>query len=736
VKLARRASSALIPAVVLVSAAANALAAQTGDRPQLRVSPLPEELVLDGRMREAVWATADSALLTEYEPVRGPSPPERTVVKVLANTDVLVFGIWCDDPDPARITSFSRARDADLTTEDHVRLVLDPFQNEQSGYVFAVNPAGARYDALITEQAQRLGGRENSNWDTIWEAAAARSPQGWSVEIRIPVKSLLYKPGLAAWGFNVQRRVQRKLETQRWAYPSRDWRITQMSRAGLLVDLPGFSLDRGLSVRPALVTASGIAAPGEPLSSAVTGSLDATQRLGANTLAFLTVHTDFAETEVDQRRTNPTRFSLFFPEKRWFFLEGTDIFDFGPGIGPDVVPFWSRRVGLYNGVAVPIEVGTKETGRVGETSFGVLAVRTGAVAGLIPATDMGVVRIKQNVLGESSVGFIGTAGDPTGTPGSWLAGTDVSLQSSHVFGDKNAQLGLWGLTMDGRNVVGAKTAAGVSLIYPNDTWNNFLGYRWVGDGFQPALGFVPRPGVQQWNLALNYSPRATGPWLARWLSRATFELIAVLVTDLNGRWQTVWGRLAPLNLSFANGDRFAIAAHPEAERLEVPFGIAPGDTIPVGSYTFLRYRIDYVRAEKRRVSWVFTYLGGGFYNGRIGEYIGTVLLKPSPLVIVELSGERDQGTVVPATVPVPFVLERYGVRLRLSASPDLELNTFTQYDNRSRQLGTDIRIRWTFRPSGDFFLTYNHNVDVPPGGRQWTFDSNRLSAKMQYAFRY
>src|SRR5205807_2195946 len=485
---------------------------------------------------------------------------------------------------------------------------------------------------------------------TIWEAAAARSPQGWSVEIRIPVKSLLYKPGLAAWGFNVQRRVQRKLETQRWAYPSRDWRITQMSRAGLLVDLPGFSLDRGLSVRPALVTASGIAAPGAPLSSAVTGSLDATQRLGANTLAFLTVHTDFAETEVDQRRTNPTRFSLFFPEKRWFFLEGTDIFDFGPGI--------------------------------------------------------------------------------------WLAGTDVSLQSSHVFGDKNAQLGLWGLTMDGRNVVGAKTAAGVSLIYPNDTWNNFLGYRWVGDGFQPALGFVPRPGVQQWNLALNYSPRATGPWLARWLSRATFELIAVLVTDLNGRWQTVWGRLAPLNLSFANGDRFAIAAHPEAERLEVPFGIAPGDTIPVGSYTFLRYRIDYVRAEKRRVSWVFTYLGGGFYNGRIGEYIGTVLLKPSPLVIVELSGERDQGTVVPATVPVPFVLERYGVRLRLSASPDLELNTFTQYDNSSRQLGTDIRIRWTFRPSGDLFLTYNHNVDVPPGGRQWTFDSNRLSAKMQYAFRY
>src|SRR5438046_3833448 len=161
------------------------------------------------------------------------------------------------------------------------------------------------------------------------------------------------------------------------------------------------------------------------------------------------------------------------------------------------MPFWSRRIGLYNEVTVPLQVGTKESGRVGETSFGVLAARTGAVAGLVPATDMGVVRVKRNVLGESSVGFIGTAGDPTGAPGSWLAGVDALLASSHVLGDKNAQLGLWGMTLDGRNVTGSKTAAGVSLFYPNDTWNNFLGYRRVGDGFQPALGFVPRPGVQQ-----------------------------------------------------------------------------------------------------------------------------------------------------------------------------------------------------------------------------------------------
>ncbi len=196
------------------------------------------------------------------------------------------------------------------------------------------------------------------------------------------------------------------------------------------------------------------------------------------------------------------------------------------------------------------------------------------------------------------------------------------------------------------------------------------------------------------------------------------------------------GRFAPLNWNFQNGDQLAIAAHPEAERLDAPFAIAPGDTIPVGTYRFLRYRIDYVRAAKRRVSWAVQTWGGSFYNGRIGQYIGTLFLKPSPLLIVELSGERDQGSIVSNAVRRPFLLERYGARLRLSVSPDLEFDDFTQYDNSSRQLGSDIRVRWTFRSGGDFFLTYNHNLAVPPDGRPWAFDSNRLAAKLQYALRY
>jgi hypothetical protein len=711
------------------------LGGQKPGQPSLRVTPFIGELVLDGRMRESVWATADSAILTEVEPAQGGIPRERTVVKVLANGDVFVFGIRCDDPDPGAITSFSRARDSDLSAEDYVRIVLDPFLNEQSGYVFDVNPSGARFDALISEQAQRLGARENASWDTIWEAATARSSNGWSVEIRIPVKSLLYKPGLSEWGFNVQRRVQRTQQTQRWAFPSRDYRITQMSRAGLLTELPALNLDRGLTVRPALVLGSGISAPAAPVKNRAALSLDATQRFGSNTLASVTVNTDFAETEVDQRRTNLTRFDQFFPEKRSFFLEGTDIFDFGPGIAPDIMPFWSRRIGLFNGLTVPLQVGTKESGRLGETSFGVLAVRTGAVTGLVPATQMEVVRVKQNIFSESSVGFIGTAGDPNGASGSWLAGADALFQSSHL-GDKNGAVGLWGLTMDRRDVTGSKSAGGVSLQYPNDLWSNALVYSWVGTGFEPSLGFVPRPGVQELTLALNYLPRPTTPSIARWLYQAAYELIADVITDLNGRWETYGGRLAPINYQFQSGDQFDVAAYPEGDRLTAPFAIAPGDTIPAGTYQYMRYRLNYTIASKRRVSGVLQCFGGEFYNGRLNEYIATLQLKPSPLFIAELSGERDEGEVTPKTVAVPFVLERYGTRIRLNFSPDLEFNTFAQYDNTSHSFGTDARIRWSFRPNGDFFLTYEHNVDVGLPNRRWEFNSNALSAKLQYSARY
>jgi len=270
-------------------------------------------------LNEPAWDVADSGdAFAQADPHEGASPAGRTIVRVLAGPKALVIGVICEDPDPTGIVSFSVRRDAPLTSEDHVRVILGPFLDGRSGYVFAVNPSGARYDGLINPG----GESDNAEWDGIWEAATARGPKGWSTEIWIPVQSLNFKPGLHEWHFNVQRRIQRLLETDRWASPARQYQVTQTSRAGRLTGLPDCDLGLGLSVRPGVTTGMGVPAPSASIDGEFQPTLDLTQRLGANILASVTANTDFAETEVDTRRTNLTRLPLFFPEKRTFFSRG------------------------------------------------------------------------------------------------------------------------------------------------------------------------------------------------------------------------------------------------------------------------------------------------------------------------------------------------------------------------------------------------------------------------------
>ncbi len=691
--------------------------------PSLRAAPGAAEIRLDGRLDEAVWRTADSITdLTEVEPVEGVRPTGRTVVRVLVSADVIVAGIMAYDPDPHGIVTYAKARDADLEDEDHVRLLFDTFRDERSGYVFAVNPAGARYDALVSNR----GESENESWDAIWEAAAMRTPDGWSVEIRIPIRSLSFAKGLDHWGFNVERRIQRFQETSRWATPSQDARVSQPSRAGLLTDLPAFRLGLGLTVRPTVTGGGSKAGPGAPVAGRLEPSLDASQRLGPNLLTSLTINTDFAETEVDSRRTNLTRFPLFFPEKRTFFLEGTDLFDFGVGLHEDLVPFHSRRIGLVAGQEVPLLVGGKLSGRVGGTNIGALAVRTDDADTLVPATTMAVARVRQNVFRESSVGAIATVGDPLGRANSWLAGTDLTFQTSHLEGDKNLLVGVWGLATDRDGLSGDRTALGLRIDYPNDLWDVSVAYRRVGDGFQPSLGFVPRPGVHALSVNATYAPRP------RWrLVRQMFhEFFFTGVTDLDGNWESYRVFVAPVNWRLESGDRFEINVAPEGERLVAPFEVADGVGIPAGSYHFLRYRLEVESAAKRPLGGQLTWWFGGFYSGTLHQIELEATWRPSGTFAVEVNAERDIGRLPQGN----FTTDLLGTRLRVNVSPDMEISSFVQWDNDTRTLGTNTRLRWTFDPLGDLFVVYNHNVVDRTAGL--TFDGNELLAKVQYALRF
>ncbi len=702
------------------------LVAQSISGPTLRVSSLEGDLKLDGRLDERQWYNG-SAIggLTMVEPTEGGDLAGHTEIRVLVDHKSIVIGVMCQDPDPAGIVSFSKARDSELRDEDHIKLILDTFLDGRTGYIFALNPSGARYDALVANQ----GEGENSDWDAIWEAATHRGANGWSAEIRIPIQSLGFQSGLDQWGFNAERRVQRLQETSRWASPSRDARISQASRAGRLTDLPEFDYGLGLTVRPALV--SGLHKPAREVETdgRLDPSLDVSQRLGSNLLASATVNTDFAETEVDTRRTNLTRFSLFFPEKRSFFLAGADIFDFGIGLrtfrNVDLLPFHSRRIGLFESRTVPINAGGKVSGRIGNTSLGALAVQTRSVDSLVPSSTMGSMRIKQNVLAESSIGAIATVGDPEGRPGAYTVGADATFQTSRLGGDKNFIIGVWGLATGREGLEGDRKALGGKIDYPNDTWDVALTYKWIGDGFDPSLGFVPRPGVQMWSGGLNYRLRPSWSWV-RWMLH---ELRPTLVTDLSGVWESYRVFTAPVNWLFESGERFEFNIAPEGERLREPFEIAPGVVIPPGEYSWVRYRLEGDLAAKRvvsgRVSWWF----GEFYDGSLHQISVRVAVKPSATANLEISGERNVGSLQAGD----FTQDLVSMRLQINFSPDLQLNSLVQYDNDSRIVGTNTRMRWTFNPYGDAFLVYNHNVANLPD--DWALESNQLLIKVQYAFR-
>ena len=690
--------------------------------PELRVGTLEASHTVDGRLDEPGWATADLIdAFTQADPREGAPASARTTVRVLAGPKALVIGIECDQPADVGVVSFNVRRDATLTQEDHVRIVLGPFMDGRSGYVFAVNPSGARYDGIVNPG----GESDNAEWDGIWDAAAVSRDGGWSAEVWIPFLTLSFKPELRTWHFNVQRRIQGLLETDRWASAARQYQVTQTSRAGLLTELPAIDLGRGLSVRPAITAGGGIPAPSADVDGEFQPSLDVTKRMGANLLASVTVNTDFAETEVDTRRTNLTRFPLFFPEKRTFFLEGDDIFSFGLGLDQDVLPYFSPRIGLVDGTEVPIIAGGKDNGRLASTNVGALAVGTNDRAGVVDdEAVMGVARVKQNLWRESWLGGIATVGDPLGSSGRWLVGGDFTYATSRLRGDKNFLVGVWGLATD-QQAGGDATAYGVKVDYPNDKWDIAVNYKRLGRDFDPALGFVPRPAVQLFNLGIDNRTRiATGPF-----QQLVHEFRPFVATDLAGRWESYRVFIAPINWRFRSGDRFEFNANPVGERLVAPFEVSDGVVIAPGRYDWLQYRLEVGTAQKRRLYTQVTWWFGGFYDGTIDQVIWTGAWNPTALFTIEFSGERNIGRL-PAG---DFTQTVVGNRIRINVSPNLSVSSYVQYDTVSDSVGVNSRLRWTFRPEAELFVVYNHNVRSLVD--RWQLESNQLVMKVQYAFR-
>lgn len=705
---------------ILVVLGAPAVATAAGSpRAETRAA---EGIRVDGSLDEPAWMEASTiGPLRQREPEEGAASTEATEVRVLFDASNLYIGIRCLDQNPTGIVSTQLGRDDDLDVDDRVTIVIDPFGDHKNGFFFVVNPAGARSDGQISNNARDL----SYEWDAIWNARTRITAEGWVAEMAIPFKSLRFNPGLTAWGFNVERQIKRLQERDCWASPRRDSWIGNLAMAGQLTGLNGLRQGRGLDIRPFF---SGGAEDGRATLKA---GLDAFKSITPSVTTSLTVNTDFAETEVDARQINLTRFELFLPEKRTFFQEGAGVFDVA-GLGSqdqDLIPFFSRTVGLLNGEEVPILFGLKLSGRQSGLNVGVLEVQTRHAAldaGPLAAQNLLALRLSRNILEQSWIGGILTHGNPSGAGQNNMGGIDARLATSHFRGGKNLALNLYGLWTEEGAAGKDDYAAGFGLEYPNDLWDVQLSGKRIGSAFNPAMGFVPRAGIYTTTLYAAFQPRPE----RLGVRQCFFEIEPSLIANLRGRVENWRVFTAPLNVRTESGEHLEWNYSPAFERLDVPFEIQPGVLIPPGSYRWTRFRTEVNTATKR--PWVvdFAFRWGSFYDGRLRQYQPGLTLKPSSHVSLLLDMERDEGSFSRGS----FVAQLYSGRLSFNISPEVAWSGLVQYDNSSRVLGFQGRFRWTVRPGNELFVVAT---------RGWTRDADgefmpqfeRGVARIQYTVR-
>jgi len=683
---------------------------------------------LDGRLDEPEWQKAAViANLTQSSPVPGGRTPYRTEVRLLLSGSNIYIAIRNFDPDPEKIAVHTLERDGNLRGDDRVTVVFDTFLDHRSGFFFRVNAAGARQDGLVSAP-----GEWSLDWDGIWNARTRRTRDGWTAEMVIPAKSLRFSAGLSEWGFNVQRFVARDRTTLRWVGASLDASFFDLGRAGRIAGVDRLHQGLGLDITPfvSLLADTGFGPGNRNVSNS--GGVDIRYNLTPEMTAVGTINTGFGETEVDSGQVNLTRFPLFFPEKRSFFTQGSNQFSFGLGLGSRFIPFFSRRIGLFDDRRVPIDFGLKILGRQGPLGIAVLDVDTRS-NDVVSGTNMAAGRLTYDVNSHLRLGTVFTHGNPDGMSDNSLAGADIVWRTSSFRGDKNLALGAWAARSAGNLPDGRRGGWGVSLDYPNDLWDISANIDRFGEALNPALGFLPRPGTIQYRVGMAYKPRPSGGVFS-WVRQFFFEAFYDRVDQLDGPTQSWRLFTAPINIQTDSGEHFEMNWAPQFERLDEPFEISRGVIIPTGSYRFTRFRGEFQTARTRSWRLGARVWFGTFYTGHLVEVQKFVTWTTlSGKLRLELTLEDDFGRLPEGN----FVKRLWQGRINYAFSPDLILSSFTQFDSDSGTLGTNNRLRWTVEPGRDVFFVWNRNWQRPVNGGFYALQpaAGQFLVKLLWTFR-
>ena len=702
------------------------------ERPTVQAVRTSGPIALDGVLDEPAWERAPVAKnFIQSDPSEGQPAVEQTEVRILYDDDAIYLGAFNRDSRPDKIVVNDLKKDWNPSASDYFAMVFDTFHDRRNCYNLAVNPMGAKWDAQITNNDRET----NVNWDGIWDVRTQIVADGWYAEIRIPFQTLRSpEADPQTWGINFMRRTNHNHESSHWAPIGRVFSWHRMSMAGTLEGLVGLHGRHDLRVKPYVLGSGSQKGAGRAIGSGDIG-LDIKTGVAKTLTLDLTANTDFSQVEADEQQINLSRFSLFFPEKRDFFLENSGVFQFGPNrnapggvqgrqnvITNDVVLFFSRRIGLSNaGDVIPILGGGRLTGRKGRFNIGVLNIQE-REKGPVPAINFTALRVRRDVLANSDVGFMLLNKDASGAHFNRVVGVDGNFR----FFKNLSMNALLSRSFSPDRVVGAAggdTAAQGGLNWRDTRWDVRASFVSIGPRFNDEMGFVPRVGIQKEEVqfGVHLRPKAVNGWLRE----TSPHWVISNVTRSGGGLQSRYVDYH-VPFTFQNSTSVEIGFNPSVEDLNAPFILNSrrGIVVAPGRYSFNEFFAGIAGNASAPVSLSGRFGDGSFYDGTRREYQGGVA--------VRLSAHFNAATtIIHSHVALPagaFTTVLSTSRLNVSFSTRIFLNALVQYNSDARQWTSNVRFNIIHRPLSDFFLVYNDHRDSRTG----QLADRALIAKLTY----
>ena len=677
------------------------VANQIKPRPSITALRVEQPPVIDGVMDDGAWQKAPVAGdFVQDEPGDGVPMTERTEFRVLYDARALYIGIWCYDSEPEKILARGMTRDDFPMEDDYIYIAIDTFLDRRNGYNFTINPNGLRYDALINNNSH-----SSSNWDAIWECKSQISNNGWFSEIAIPFDSIAFSPRNSTWGFNISRTIRRKNERGRWHSEGRHLRTSAMGNAGEIRGLEGLANVTKWEVLPYSI--GKYQYKNDTGDENTLGDIggDISYRLAPNLSASLSVNTDFAETEIDQRQLNFTRFSIEYPEKRDFFLKDSGIFQFGPSSrrsrSQSSTPFFSRRIGLtHGGHPVPINLATKITGRIGKYNIGMIGAMLDKHNG-IGSQNVFVTRISRNVLEQSSIGMISTLGDPNSDKDAHMIGTDFNYRTTKFLTDKTLRASVYTMA-NFDDDTDWSYAHGADISYPNDLIEAEVSIYQVDEEFKPKLGYTRRTGIRRFGSSFSYRPRPENvDWLRKYHLSYRNSIYTALDNDIESQQHSFY---IPY-LDFESGHNVYFKIEQEYDKPDHDFDVSGGGVVPAGEYWMTKYVLDFELRDAGLINGDFGYELGDWYHGEKQTAYFKIGFNPAKWLNTSLSYSFNHFEL-PDT---EFDAQIASGNIRINFTPDMGWSHLIQYDDISESIGYNTRFFWEFKPGKKFYAVIRQN---------------------------